>query len=280
MISAKFTLSTKGDASLCSNLLCGKMLQMAVFHFSDIKKQKSMRYNFFIGNKLQQSEASPFKYVDRGYRHSIVLIPGWASDYRIFSTLDLRFNYLIPLHFSPFTFTKDILVALKKNNIAKISLFGWSLGAFVAKEFALGYTNLVDEVILIGIRKRYKTENLKDIREHLRKSKRGYLYKFYTQCFSRKEEMGWFRENLLKVYCEKLSLDDLLKGLDYLENTEMKPELLNGIEKVTIIHGKDDRIAPIQEAIDIKEKLPRARFVCIKNAGHIPFLKKDFNKIL
>lgn len=221
-----------------------------------------------------------YRYLDRGYQDSIVLIPGWASDYRIFATLDLMFNYLIPIDFSPFTFEKDLLAALKESDIAKVSLFGYSLGGFVASEFASKYPNLVDRLILVSIRKRYKTEGLEEIRRHLEKSKKGYLYKFYTQCFSKKEDMGWFRENLLKIYCKELDLDYLLKTLDYLGNTEVKPELLPAIEKIMIIHGSQDLIAPIREAIEVKDGLPHARFVSIEDAGHMPFLKENFARFV
>ena len=233
-----------------------------------------------VYNPISDKSAVRFKYVNRGCRDWIVLVPGWASDYRIFGTSDLSFNYLIPIDFSPFTFNEKLLNALKENKISKLSLFGWSLGGFVASDFAIKYTDLIDELILVSIRKRYEARSLNDIRRHLGRSKKGYLYKFYTQCFNKKDRLHHFKENLLKVYCEELDLDYLLKTLDYLENAEIKPQLLNNIKRITIIHGEHDRIAPIQEAIDIKDKIPHARFICIKDAGHIPFLEEDFKGIL
>lgn len=226
--------------------------------------------------KFRSKSLTTFRYLDRGHKDSIALIPGWASDYRIFTTLDLRFNYLIPTDFSPFNFTDEFLSALKKENITKISLFGWSLGGFVASEVASQYKDVIDKVILVSIRRRYNAKTLAEIREYLKKNKRAYLYRFYTQCFTKKDKLSWFRENLLKVYCEGLDLDYLLESLDYLENAEIKAGPLNEIKNITIIHGEEDRIAPLKEAVDIKNSLPRARFVCIKDGGHIPFLRKDF----
>ena len=37
-----------------------------------------------------------FKYIDRQKPETAVLVPGWATDYRIFDTLDLDYNYLMP----------------------------------------------------------------------------------------------------------------------------------------------------------------------------------------
>ena len=221
-----------------------------------------------------------FKYIGRGYQKPIVLIPGWANDYRIFGALDLKFNYLIPVNSSPFTFEKGLLAALKENNISRISLFGHSMGGFIASEFASKYPNLIDEIILTGIRKRYPLKGLADVRKNIKNSKKGFLYKVYSQCFPNREDMRWFKENLLKAYCEELDLDNLLKDLDYLENAEIKPEQLIAIKKITIIHGEKDQIAPIQEAIDISERLPHAKFVCVPASGHIPVLRKDFTEFL
>lgn len=219
-----------------------------------------------------------FTYIDRDKKDSIVLIPGWATDYRIFDSLDLRFNYLIPIDFYPLNFERSLLEALEKNDIKRISLFGWSLGGFVAAEFASRHRELIVELILISIRKAYKKEELAEIKKYLKKNQKGYLYKFYTECFSKKEEMSWFKEKLLKDYCEGFDLNYLFNTLDYLQGAEIKPESLEGIEKIKIIHGECDRIAPIYEAIDIKNSLKQAEFISIENTGHIPFLKEDFNK--
>ena len=220
------------------------------------------------------------KYVDRGHLDTLVLIPGWANDYRIFAALDLKFNYLLPLNSSPVTFEKDLLAALKENNIREISLFGHSMGGFIATEFASKHRDLIKEIILVGIRKRYPAAGLTEVRNNLKKNKKGFLYKIYAQSFSNAEDMSYFKKNLLKAYCEGLDVDDLLRDLDYLEDTEIKGELLNGAKKITIIHGQHDRIAPIEEAIDIRNSLPHAKFVRVEGAGHIPFLKKDFADLL
>lgn len=218
-----------------------------------------------------------FRYIDKGKKDILVLIPGWASDYRIFAPLNLDFNYLLPQEFSPYTFAQGLLEALKRYNIKKISLFGWSLGGFLASEFAAKYASLIDELILVSIRKRYKREILAEIKKCLSKNKKGYLYKFYVQCFFQKKQMHWFKENLLKEYCEKLELNYLFQSLDYLENTDIKPEQLNNIKRVKIIHGENDCIAPVQEAMDIKNSLPQAKLIRIKDTGHIPFLRENFD---
>jgi len=221
-----------------------------------------------------------FKYLDRGYQKSLVLIPGWAADYRIFDSLDLDFNYLLPLIFSPFTFEKSLVRVLGEKKIGKISLLGWSLGGFLGAEFAAKHTDLIDELILISIRKKYKEKEIAEIKELLKRSKKGYLYKFYTRCFSKKISLSRFKKNLFRRYCEELDLEYLLETLDYLGRTEIKPEELAGVGRIKIIHGEADKIAPISEARSIKAGLAQAEFVSIKDSGHIPFLEEDIRKYI
>ncbi len=220
-----------------------------------------------------------FKYLDRGYQKAIVLIPGWAADYRIFDSLDLKFNYLLPLNFSPFTFEKSLLNVLRDKGIAKVSLFGWSLGGFLGVEFALKHKDLIDELILISVRKKYKEKEIAVIKELLKKSKKGYLYKFYARCFFKKISLSRFKENLFKSYCEQFDLEYLFAALDYLGRTKIEPKELDRIERVKIIHGEADKIAPIKEARSIKNST-RAEFIAIKNSGHIPFLEVDLGKYI
>ncbi len=224
------------------------------------------------------SGTSKFKLLDRGFKDTIVLIPGWATDYRIFSGLDLSYNYLLPVNFSLSNFKRDLPEFLNKKSIDRVSLFGWSLGGFMAAEFALENPRKIDELILLGIRKKFERAALKEAEAGLRKNKRGYLYKFYHQCFSEDErqELGWFKKHLLMRYLKEMKSEDLLYGLDYLSGSRIQPESLAALKKIRLIHGLQDKIAPFKEAAAIKSCLPQAELVCMPQAGHIPFLSRDF----
>lgn len=227
------------------------------------------------------SPKSEFKILDRGFKGTLVLIPGWATDYRIFATLDLNYNYLLPIKFSPFSFKEDLLKALNKKSIGRISLFGWSLGGFLAGEFALSNPDRVDELILVSICRRFKRNILEGIKLKLKENTKAYLYKLYTAFFSPrdKESLLWFRKHLLTNYMRQMQTKDLLSGLDYLMHAQINPKLLNSIQKTRIFHGSDDKIAPFKEALKIKSSLPCAEFVGLRQTGHIPFLKRNFKEI-
>lgn len=221
-----------------------------------------------------------FKFIDRGKQNSIVLIPGWATDYRIFDSLELPFNYLMPVSLSPNTFEKALVATLEDNNLHKISLFGWSMGGFLAYEFAIRHVDFVDELFLVSIRKRYQQENIREIEESLKTRKKGFLHWFFDECFCNKEQKPGSKKDLFRIYCREMELDYLLQTLDYLAKVELEPELLQRIQKVTIIHGENDRIAPMKEVIEIKNSVANARFILVKEAGHIPFLEVDIGRYI
>ena len=173
-----------------------------------------------------------FKFLDRGEGATIALIPGWASDYRIFDDLNIRFNYLIPCEVSPAAFEEELLSAIEEYRLDKVSLLGWSLGGFLACELSARNSSCVEELILVSIRKRYVTKELDEIKKLLREKKKGYLYKFYSQCFYDNERRDYFRKKVGQKYCEEMELEFLISGLDFLAKSEIKIQELDKIKRI------------------------------------------------
>lgn len=223
-----------------------------------------------------------FKFVDRKESKALVLIGGWAFDYRIFGTLDLPFNYFFYIDESGGDFETELKQLLAENCIKKISLFGWSQGAFVACDFACNNVDIIDEVIFVGLRTKYDKENLQEIKKYLSKNKKAFLYSFYKDCFCRQEQSCylWFKNNLLKDYLENTEPDRLVSGLDVLLRYQIRPEALEQIKDIKIVHGKEDAIAPVEQAVTIAKTLPQAKFIGFERTGHLPFLRDDFKKRL
>jgi len=227
-----------------------------------------------------KSPPSEFKLFNRGAEETAVLIPGWAADYRIFSTLQLDFNYLIPIKFSPYSFEKGLLSSLKDNGLNKISILGWSMGGFIARDFASKHQAMINNLTLISVREKYEKEDIGKIKAYLKKNKKGYLYRFYRDSFSKTDEeaFSWFKRHLLRSYLGEMELNLLLEGLDYLSEARLVPLKLKRA-KIKFIHGQDDKIAPIEEMLKIKENFPSAEFITIEGAGHVPFLNRGFKRI-
>ncbi len=223
-------------------------------------------------------QRSKFKFLDRGFEETLVCLPGWAADERIFSRLSLNYNYLFATYFSPFEFTKQLYDYLYKLSAGKVSFLGYSLGGFLAADFAQSHPEMVNELILLSIRKSYDTKVIQAIKEKLVKNQRAFLYRFYLDCFSPadREGLNWFKAHLLKDYLEVMRLEDLLTGLNYLEEARINPSLLTSIEKISIFHGEDDVIAPLEEARFLKTELKQAQFIPLPKLGHLCFLNSVF----
>lgn len=226
---------------------------------------------------MVSAKRTEFNYIDRGFQDTIALIPGWASDYRIFTPLNLRYNYLLPIDFHPVEFEKALFDILEENDIRRISILGWSMGGFVAAEFASRHSGLISKLTLVSIRARYNRGDIERIKTYITKSKKSYLYKFYMECFYDKENMAWFRENLLDDYCKGFEVSYLLDTLEYLKTAQVNTKLLGSVREIKIIHGKDDKIAPFDEAVSVSKEFGKGAFLPVGNAGHIPFLEKDLN---
>ena len=221
------------------------------------------------------------EFINRGYKENLVLVPGWATDWRIFDGLDLNYNYISLIEFSPLNFTDGLSQYLENKSINKVSMLGWSMGAFLAADFTVKNQNKVKELYLLSIRKKYDPELLKVIKDKLERNKNAWLYKFYMDCFSRQDPEGSkrFKRELLKDYLKKHELSGLYEGLDYLSKAELDTGVLARVERLKIFHGVDDAIAPFKEAQEIGEKVPNARFVAMQGTGHALFLSPLFKEV-
>lgn len=226
------------------------------------------------------SAASEFKLLHRGHKDTLMLLPGWATDYRIFTLLDLEYNYLLPYRYSPFSLENELPAVLDKYHLKKISVLGWSLGGFVAGVLGHKYRDRINEITLVGIRKRYEKELLAKTKTLLLENKKAVLYQFYRDCFSSNEQEAflWFKNNLFSNYLAELDLSCLEEGLDYLSTAEIDPLALNKLP-INIIHGEKDKVAPIQETLALKNDLAQVNYFCIKGAGHAVFFNPMFKSI-
>jgi len=223
-----------------------------------------------------------FKYIDRKQNNPLILIGGWAFDHRIFDQLDLPYDYFIYHSRSIADFQTAIEKLLGQNSFKKISLLGWSQGAFAVCDFASKNPQLIKEIILIGTRKKHEKRSLEKIKNYLKKNKRFFLSLFYKSCFPRQEKKSysWFKQTLLNDYLSKMSTSQLIEDLDWISRMQISPDTLKKIERIKIVHGKEDRIAPIAQAMQIAESLPQAKMIVFEHTGHLPFLRDDFRKLL
>lgn len=213
-----------------------------------------------------------YRFVDRGFKESVLLLPGWATDWRIFDRLNIPFNYV---------FAEDT-GRFKIEEIASgLHLLGWSMGGFFGARLAADYPRAFKSLTFVSVRRKYPSEEIDKISVFLRRSPRAYLQRFYAELFSGAEDDNrlWFESALLKDYLDRLRPEDLVKGLDYLRENTFYRDGLAG-QDVTIVHGADDAIAPIEEARQIAQDIPGAKFVKIPGARHLPFMREEFISVI
>jgi pimeloyl-ACP methyl ester carboxylesterase len=219
--------------------------------------------------------------LDRGFKDTILLIPGWAADYRIFGTLKLDFNYLVPSGISLDRFTARCIGAMDEYGLETVSVLGWSMGAFLALDLAADFPDRTGpSITMVSARPRYDPDVISGIRVYMKANRAGYLYRFYNECFSEEEEDArhWFRLNLMRPYLKGLDAALLDEGLEYLSGAHIEQDRLKGLG-VRFIHGKNDKIAPVDEVTAMKASSPLSKLLIIDGAGHMPFLNKNFTEV-
>lgn len=221
-----------------------------------------------------------FSFIERGREQTIVFLPGWAFDGRIFERLDLEYNYLVPNRLSSAAFSRDLLECIREMKIEKISLFGWSLGGYLALDFLRGYPDLVEDTFLVSMRPIFPKEQIREQKSLFKRDSRSFLTQFYRNCFlGQKADYNWFCDHLQAIYLRDFSSDHLREGLDYLSNRELDAGL-PGWARVRFFHGKADHLAPLREMTGLKETIPAVSLTVLKDSGHLPFLHPQFREKL
>jgi len=213
------------------------------------------------------------QYKNRGYDRTLLLVPGWGFDERVFEPLRLPFNYL--LYTSPdMAVLEDVVLS---GGYGALDMMGWSQGGVALAGLAVKYPEQVRQLILVGIRPAYPVKGLNEIKDLLTRSCQTYLTCFYKACLD-KTHLPWFKQTLQKTYLAKFKPEDLLAGLDWLAQVSLDAVALKKIRSVTVIHGVNDRVAPVQGARVLAEQLPGARYCEVSDAAHAVFLDPTFSE--
>ena len=205
----------------------------------------------------------------------IVLLPGWATDARVFADLPLRGDTICRhgLISGPI----DSLAAkLEEWQCPPIYLLGWSLGGFAAIAFARAHPQWVAEVVLVGVRRHYPHAQIDALTRALHEDKARALADFYRQCFlpAQRAEYRRFHATLQPEYQAEFPLEELVSGLEYLAGQELTPARWPGCP-VKLIHGEHDLIAPLAEVCRLAEETGAPLHI-LPEVGHSAFLAPDF----
>jgi pimeloyl-ACP methyl ester carboxylesterase len=248
-------------------------------------------------------------YETHGSGKPLILIPGFASgawtwfrqigdlskDFRVI-TFDPRGIGRSKLETPPEaenlsikTFVGDVLKMLDDLEIEKVNMLGASFGGFVAQQFALDFPARVDKLILactsagganhvrpaIEILRSFSPDPNLTVGEHIRKFIRpAFTAEFNAEKAVEVEEVCRMRES--NTVADPIYFAQLEVAFSF--NTE---DQVDAIENETLVLSGDlDTVVPMQNSVNLAEKLPNAQLKIIENGSHMFFIENagEFNQ--
>ncbi len=218
-----------------------------------------------------------FQRFHRGFDRDLLLIPGWAYTAGVFLDLYLPFDYLfLPGPNLP-VMLDELPTALSLAGIKKVTILGWSMGAFLAAEFARRHPEQVEALILVSTAGSLDRAQVEQQEQAVMADRVGALERFYRRCFwSHSDALKQFRRRHLGECVKAWSHDLLLEGLSYLKKARLSLQDLS-IQSLTVIHGEKDLITPLKRLPELPEDIEP---VILPGACHLPFLEPEFSNIV
>ena len=186
-------------------------------------------------------------------------------------------------------FVEDVLGILDDLKIEKANVLGASFGGFVAQEFALRFPERLNKLILacttggganhvrpdVEILRSFSPDPFLTVGERIRKLIRpAFTDEFNAEHADEVEKVCRLRES--NEVAEAVYLAQLQVAFSF-----SSAEKLGAIESETLVlTGDRDRVVPIQNSVNLAERLPNARLKIIENGSHMFFIENaaEFNR--
>ena len=202
----------------------------------------------------------------------VLFLPGWGFSGQVVALAEkpcLWARPLVPLDSA--TALPEILAFLAEHNLDAIQLVGWSMGAFLALDFACAFPQKVTSLILMGMRASWPLSEIEAIRLSLATDPQAFLRDFYRKSLlGYKKEARRFVAEQQEPLLESLDMQVLGRGLDYLAQWRLPAQVPQC--PISCWHGRRDIIAPVTE----QAVIPGARVTIIEHGGHALFLDREF----
>jgi len=222
-----------------------------------------------------------FYVVGGGGDPSVVLLPGWATDGRIFDGVLPGVTAVTTGPLRPAGFSRRLAAFLDGVARGPVTVVDWSLGGFLAAEFAQEYPDRVRRAVLVGIRREYPEGDVEAVLRSLSADPGTCLLGFYAQCFFPSQMPAYrrFRGGLQAAYLREMDGVRLREGLSYLVGARLSGETLPACP-VAIVHGGKDVVAPFAEAERLARESGNATFHPLPGAAHAAFLADGFRAVV
>jgi malonyl-CoA O-methyltransferase len=205
-------------------------------------------------------------------------LPGWGFDGRVTTLAASPRPWLTTNRpAAPSEILAGLDNSLAQLGIKSVVLVGWSLGAYLALDFAAIHAGKVSAVYLLAARDRWPHEDIAAIRQGITDDRDGFMRSFYRKCFLGYRQAGLtFREHLEEQYLADLPAPMLDEGLDYLGDVRLAERLrpLAGFDlPIYLLEGARDIIAPPTDSPAVTTPFHQL----FQHGGHPLFLEKDFD---
>ena len=201
-----------------------------------------------------------------------IVLPGWGLGKSGISGIQTAFKTIVldtPTRETS-DFFKHTYASLPTQSLV---LIGFSLGGFEAIRIANTWPHLFKGVYVIGIGQGYSKRVLSRIRDKLL-STSDYMPAFIKACFATDQEYQHF----LSQGLDPQPLPILLDTLDYLGTFSLTPADLNPPCPLTIFHGVQDGIMPLES---LTHWLSQTEIDVVKlPCGHNPFFEHKSCEII
>lgn len=202
----------------------------------------------------------------------VLFLPGWGFSGQVVDLAEQRYSWVRPAApLDPAIALPEIQSFLAEHHLDTIQLVGWSMGAFLAVDFASAFPEKVASLTLLGMRAYWPLEEIEVIRLALETDSQAFLRDFYRKSLlGYKKESRRFVAEQQEALLESLDMQVLGRGLDYLAQWRLPAQLPPC--RISCWHGRRDIIAPVTE----QAVIPGARATIIEHGGHALFLDREF----
>lgn len=160
---------------------------------------------------------------------------------------------------------------------------GWSMGGLLLLEAVAKGNITLERLVLISSTARMTSDNhysgvsakvLRAMQMRLRSEPSKVVEDFFRQAFSPFSDMPgiekWGQRG------QSIDVAKLKKGLQYLEQTDLRESLKKITIPTLVIHGEDDAIIPVENARYLADHLPQSNWVSLPGQGHaLPITASD-----